>query len=200
MRNLRNDLEICEKATPGPWIQEKVQDGELFPDGTGYAGDFEPVNSVVTWIPNGEDADIETVVDWTLTINDAQFIAEAREGWPEAIRRALKAEARVNALQEVLDDLLALIDEGIACRDNGDGAYIGNAVDPECDEVKLAVRVLNDDIDPAEFDRIQRLGRVAEVAREVVINYKGGWVQVLELAKAVAALDGAPIPPEGSDV
>ena len=48
--------------------------------------------------------------------------------------------------------------------------------------------------------RVKELQAVADVAREVVINYKGGWVQALELAKALAALDGIPIPPEGSDV
>ena len=48
--------------------------------------------------------------------------------------------------------------------------------------------------------RVKELQAVADVAREVVINYKGGWVQALEVAKALAALDGIPIPPEGSDV
>jgi hypothetical protein len=34
--------------------------------------------------------------------NDALFVAAAREGWPEAIERALKAEARVAEMEKHL--------------------------------------------------------------------------------------------------
>ena len=65
-RNLQADLELCERATQGPWK-------------------FFENSSIIT---NETDVWICEV----LCNNDKQFIAEAREGWPHAIRRALEAE------------------------------------------------------------------------------------------------------------
>ncbi|GEM_PF-3488726 len=77
-RDLRADLEICEKATPGPWEVKNESEGSGFfdvvcPDGKGIA-------------PTG-------------CRQNALFIAAARTGWPEAIERAIKAEERVLALE-----------------------------------------------------------------------------------------------------
>ncbi|WP_164685001.1 hypothetical protein [Brevibacillus reuszeri] len=40
---------------------------------------------------------------------DAVFCAEAREGWPESIRRAMAAEEQVGALIELLRETIGLI-------------------------------------------------------------------------------------------
>lgn len=72
-RDLRADLELCEKATPGPWV---------FVDSSG--------------------AIYRTT---TVVEEDIEFIAEAHEGWPHAIRRAIAAEARVAELEAEVERL-----------------------------------------------------------------------------------------------
>jgi len=69
MRDLKADLEICNKATPPPWNGE---------ENTGVEPVFETGCGCCT--------------ESTLSKEDAEFIAEAREGWPHAIERAIKAE------------------------------------------------------------------------------------------------------------
>lgn len=76
MRDLQADLEICNKATPGPWIQDRCN-----VSAQGYT-------LFITYV-SGK--------------NDAQFIADARKGWPEAITRAINAEAEVERLRKELD-------------------------------------------------------------------------------------------------
>ena len=77
MRDLQADLQICNKATPGPWETEY---------GAGYCVINEDV-----------------IVCSDIWQNDAEFIAEAREGWPHAIERAIKAEAENAKLRAVVD-------------------------------------------------------------------------------------------------
>ncbi|WP_178023068.1 hypothetical protein [uncultured Paenibacillus sp.] len=72
-RDLAADLALCEAATPGPWFV-----------GGGPANEIrQPNGSRRRRITTPPDAD---------GIKDASFIAEAREGWPHAIRRAISAE------------------------------------------------------------------------------------------------------------
>lgn len=75
MRDLKADLEICNKATRGPWVFDEY------------------------------DVDIWSQADPWRVANvglhtDMEFIAAAREGWPHAIERAIKAEAEVERLKE----------------------------------------------------------------------------------------------------
>jgi len=81
VRDLEADLAICEAATPGPWMDHKEHD---------------------LW--REVRANHSMIAD-CLTDSDARFIAEAREGWPHAIRRALAAEARVAELERELKRL-----------------------------------------------------------------------------------------------
>jgi hypothetical protein len=73
-RDLKADLELCNKATPGSWVF----------NGISVLGAH---GLLIARTPN--DA-------------DAEFIAQAREGWPHAIERALKAEALARKLLDVL--------------------------------------------------------------------------------------------------
>jgi hypothetical protein len=77
VRDLEADLTICEAATPGPWI---------------FNG-----NEIVA------SNDKRKGIAGALADEDCQFIAEAREGWSYAIRRALAAEAEVKRLREERD-------------------------------------------------------------------------------------------------
>ncbi|WP_149093365.1 hypothetical protein [Paenibacillus terrae] len=76
MRDLNADLTLCEAATSGNWL---VADGSYVLDGE-------------SWETGGAFvAECEREVD-------AEFIAKAREGWPEAIKRAIKAEALIRKI------------------------------------------------------------------------------------------------------
>ena len=83
-RDLEADLAICEAATPGPW--------EIWRCGCGHPACNQYFINV-------------TRSDGRLDPQDAKFIAEAREGWPYAIRRALEAEAEVDRLRNELNIL-----------------------------------------------------------------------------------------------
>jgi len=74
MRDLKADLEICNKATRGPWVYDK--------------------NDVDIW----SQPDPWRVCSVGLYA-DMVFIAQAREGWPHAIGRAIKAEAEVELIK-----------------------------------------------------------------------------------------------------
>jgi len=69
-RDLLKDLEICKKATPGPWVIAEEPEGSRF---------FSVIHGTAGVSFSGNRA-------------DNNFIAAAREGWPEAIERAIAAE------------------------------------------------------------------------------------------------------------
>lgn len=75
MRDLHADLAICEDASAGEWTIADTTDGYYILDAS-------------DWVVG---ATIENV-------HDARFIAESRQGWPEAIRRAIAAEASLDKL------------------------------------------------------------------------------------------------------
>src|SRR5690554_7703652 len=80
MRDLLADLKFCDRATQGPWRHEWNPDcSEVYAPGVD-----KPIILV------GHDP------------YDADFIVQAREGWPHAIERALKAEALARKLLDVL--------------------------------------------------------------------------------------------------
>jgi len=71
-RDLEADLAICEAATPGPWTFDRVS------------------------VKREEYA---LLLSYLSTRDDLRFVAEAREGWPYAIRRALAAEREIDRLR-----------------------------------------------------------------------------------------------------
>ena len=88
-RDLKTDLELCNKATPGPW----------------RAGESFVITFHDEWI-------CEVVGEYSMDCEDnMRFVAQAREGWPHAIERAMRAETLVRELVGVIDDLLRQINE-----------------------------------------------------------------------------------------
>ncbi|GAB7387386.1 hypothetical protein BSNK01_12220 [Bacillaceae bacterium] len=78
-RDLHADLELCERGTRGPW---KVRVGNhVFCD------------AVLDAEGN------ELFCSETATLEDLKVGAEAREGWPHALKRAIEAEKRVEELE-----------------------------------------------------------------------------------------------------
>ncbi|WP_438435439.1 hypothetical protein [Gorillibacterium sp. sgz500922] len=91
MRDLDTDLAICEAATPGPWL-EGATDAIRVSEGwvcQFYEGD--DLNGTARHFLNYE--------------SNLAFVLAAREGWPEAIRRAQAAEDEVDRLEAKLDRL-----------------------------------------------------------------------------------------------
>lgn len=72
-RDLVADLAICEASTPGP----------LYAKNEEWPGNA----NLRYWVDNQDDG-----IGCFVRYEDAKFAAEAREGWPYAIRRAIAAE------------------------------------------------------------------------------------------------------------
>lgn len=90
-RDLRADLAVAEKATPGPWQADMPAGHVWHPD----------------WLKRGWDRGIIATTDCD---EDTDAIATSRVAWPAAIRRALAAEAEVERLRaagRILETLLA---------------------------------------------------------------------------------------------
>ena len=97
-RDLMKDLELCNEATPGPWV---ICDW-----------DTDVCGGIIT--PDTQEVVIEAE-DWDMPVKvkreDADFIVQAREGWPHAIERAIKAESLARELVGVIDDLCRQINQ-----------------------------------------------------------------------------------------
>lgn len=88
MRDLEKDLDICNAATPGPWgWQVDKRNG-------GYSG-LSGKDDIEVLYPNhcNDGDDGSAWFDEFPNYADREFIAQAREGWPHAIERAIRAEA-----------------------------------------------------------------------------------------------------------
>ncbi len=84
-RDLKADLELCNKATANAWYWS---DGDPIVVGTDKG---EPI----LWIQRRPEP----------RADDITFLCNAREGWPHAIERALKAELLVWELAEILNGI-----------------------------------------------------------------------------------------------
>jgi hypothetical protein len=94
MRDLQKDLELCQKATPGPWIALPEACG---PDGMEVYQEESMGCICIAGDPHPRGENRPTA--------NMHFIAAAREGWPHAIDRALKAEAGVEKLRAEVERL-----------------------------------------------------------------------------------------------
>ena len=88
-RDLREDLEICEKATPGPWKAENLNQKKT------YAGVYADAplrtGGITISFEVREDA-------------DAIFIAAARIGWPETIKMFFNLQEENTRLRRLLNE------------------------------------------------------------------------------------------------
>ena len=102
-RDLKADLEMCNKATPGPW--NAVDRLSRYVTTTGEVKSFTQEQFV--------QSERETICTTYKPKNEhnANFIAQAREGWPHAIKRAIKAESLARELVGVIDDLCRQINQ-----------------------------------------------------------------------------------------
>ena len=105
-RDLLADLKFCDRATQGPWRHDEwnLDCSEVYAPG---------VDTPIILV--GHDP------------HDADFIVQAREGWPHAIERALKAEALARELVEALKHIERLTE------------LVWQGVGPVTTEIRLAV-------------------------------------------------------------
>ncbi len=75
-RDLKADLELCNKATPGPWEFGPIYAGTI-------AGELDEERHRA----------------------NRELLNNFREGWPHAIERAIEAEALVRELREALNKI-----------------------------------------------------------------------------------------------
>lgn len=111
MRDLQADLEICNKATPGPWIHRNGVLPEVV-------------------ILEKEEA-FNLVAECPGNIN-AAFIAAARKGWPHAIERAINAEAEVERLKLMVKSITEGLDEAIETNQ-----YLGKQLDKAIEDIEI---------------------------------------------------------------
>jgi hypothetical protein len=96
-RDLEKDLVLCDSATPGPWY---TVDGIWLPPNCGtyvIAGhyDLHRGKPVLDHIDIDESDADQDGPDYSQSDADLEFAAEARTGWPAAIRRASAAESQL---------------------------------------------------------------------------------------------------------
>lgn len=96
MRDLKADLELCQKATPGPWEYDGMHNEIHTPQGEEYF-------LIISECRAAPDQEFICDSFGHHYDNNFAFIAAAREGWPEAIERAIKAEEEVVKLQAERD-------------------------------------------------------------------------------------------------
>ena len=96
-RDLKADLELCNEATPGPWYREKT--------GANFKGfSSEVIIADTSRYATGNKVYAEPE-GGQFPSSDADFIAQAREGWPYAIEQALAEKERANKYEIILREL-----------------------------------------------------------------------------------------------
>lgn len=95
VRDLEADLAICEAATQGPWM----------PEGRNVIQDIYDRDDFRRML-------LKPCAPYMGMEHDIKFAAEARQGWPYAIRRTLEAEAEIDRLRNELD----ILQEQLRCR------------------------------------------------------------------------------------
>ena len=98
LRDLKADLELCDKTTSEVWDNFSDASCEYGVYVAGYDSEYSihPQELVAT----------------CEKVENANFIAQAREGWPHAIERALEAEALARELMEALGGLSYYVTTG----------------------------------------------------------------------------------------
>ena len=143
MRDLKNDLETCNNATSGPWTL-KIKG-----------------NSVQSYAIEGICSGMK------MHGKDAVFISTAREGWPEAINRAIAAEAEVRKLKNDMVEIRQRLDKLRKLRE----------LKKDYDEYKLQSEV--------EILQAQRTEDI-ELMEETLAAQKLGLATIAKLRKALA--------------
>lgn len=107
LRDLEADLAVCDAATDGPW---KATYQTARPEAGGFVFQVTTPSGVGRLLMYVDTVERDGLPDRQEAkfrrMEDANFAAEARTGWPVAIRRALMAEGRLAGLLNALAPVL----------------------------------------------------------------------------------------------
>jgi len=100
-RDPQEDMELCSKATSGPWDVRTIAIKDVI---KAYSGDNifcigSIAGDAVVALTDDLDLDVKSEIP-----NDTKFIAESREALPYWINRAVKAEKLLKESLEFIDD------------------------------------------------------------------------------------------------
>lgn len=100
MRDFEADRKLCEAATPGPWEIGRYGQCVVSESAVGtHCGDGEREYYGGNLVCEGAHAE------------NSQFIAQAREGWPAALREIKKLIARIRISAATNKELVRIIQE-----------------------------------------------------------------------------------------
>ena len=104
-RDLHADLELCNNATPEPWV--RIPYGGDWKNSVACLRIAHPLDDkeCVDWCYRQSE---HVVSGWMVKPGNVTFITTSRTGWPIAIRRALAAEECVAELEHRVKDLEVL--------------------------------------------------------------------------------------------
>ena len=187
-RDLKKDLEICEKATPGPWTQGFNNAGQRSRN-VRYDGIGCICSCSQDYGPKTKES-----------IANATFIAAAREGWPEAVNRAITAESQIatlteendiqrQAIQNLSAQVVGLTDCLLSFPFKQHNPECGC---PECQWLGKREKFLKEPDPGAEIrERLAKLEKVAEAAQAVCgLGWTDNYSTMVPLKQALASLKG----------
>jgi uncharacterized small protein (DUF1192 family) len=144
-RDLQADLALCDAATPGPWESMPSIHAE-FPFEICCNGFLDPI--------------VASAIDEA----DARFIAEARTGWPHAIRRALAAEAELQRVVDISRDNIELLRQ--------EKAHMAERIaelEAEVERLRAALkRIANEEFPQADVIPVEMFYELQLIARQVL--------------------------------
>ncbi|MNW56210.1 hypothetical protein D3C74_339170 [compost metagenome] len=145
-------MALCEAATTGVHYAEEEE----------WPGNA----NLRHWVVNIDDG-----IGCFVRHEDAKFDAEAREGWPYAIHRAISAEAEVAKLRAELkaENLRAAEWEGAALGYEEENAKLREVIEDFVDHVREVTALIrpNETEFSCDYRRVWSLSRLAEIYSEV---------------------------------
>jgi hypothetical protein len=146
VRDWQKDLELCDKATPGPWIQGDKKYQKLLGNSSmvfkpTVRGNGVNIKFISQIDGRYQDKDETNNLLWITAVKDAKFIAESREGWPAALRRVIELEAENERLRDMLRRIERGTESVAACPVCG--KYIGK-ISGHSDDCELAALLSGD--------------------------------------------------------
>ena len=192
MRDLKADLEICNKATPGPWRVSGDINHLVFAE-NGCSG--EPI-ALIADCGQLHHADTkEHVMEMQA---NAAFIAAARTGWPESLERAIKAESKntkeyeflYNAFDKVKDEAEQLKEDNTALREENDlQRHSIQQLSAQVAECQDALKKIHRFIHPHNSPRYS--SHIDNICDSVIYNPNPGADLLAKIEKLEAAAEAA---------
>jgi hypothetical protein len=95
-----------EQWAPNGWCREYVQDGEVRPDGTGYAGDFYETKTIIKCPSEGSS---ESRSDFEIAEASSEVAADYIASLPSTVKQLLE---EVKRLRSEMSSALCMLTEG----------------------------------------------------------------------------------------